>query len=146
LYIALLCLVIDVLSCSCFFCFFVLFVLFIIVFFSFYCYGAPRDLHSFPTRRSSDLGSRARRARRLQREERGARADPAGAVDEGRDRKSTRLNSSHVSISYAVFCLKKKKSEYLKSVLHRKGRYLNKNLQYLLKLKHCIISYACNVH
>src|SRR5699024_11664374 len=32
------------------------------------------------------------------------------AVDLGRlDRKSTRLNSSHVSISYAVFCLKKKK-------------------------------------
>src|SRR5437868_11794693 len=28
-----------------------------------------------------------------------------------RDRKSTRLNSSHVSISYAVFCLKKKKSK-----------------------------------
>src|SRR5690242_21327641 len=27
-----------------------------------------------------------------------------------RDRKSTRLNSSHMSISYAVFCLKKKKS------------------------------------
>src|SRR5699024_11149046 len=30
-------------------------------------------------------------------------------VDAGDDRKSTRLNSSHVSISYAVFCLKKKK-------------------------------------
>src|SRR5699024_11775415 len=29
--------------------------------------------------------------------------------DEARDRKSTRLNSSHVSTSYAVFCLKKKK-------------------------------------
>src|SRR5699024_5836262 len=28
------------------------------------------------------------------------------------DRKSTRLNSSHVSISYAVFCLKKKKTHY----------------------------------
>src|SRR3712207_8928237 len=28
----------------------------------------------------------------------------------GRDRKSTRLNSSHANISYAVFCLKKKKS------------------------------------
>src|SRR5207249_10368476 len=28
------------------------------------------------------------------------------------DRKSTRLNSSHVSISYAVFCLKKKKKRY----------------------------------
>src|SRR5437868_9674481 len=28
--------------------------------------------------------------------------------DRDRDRKSTRLNSSHVSISYAVFCLKKK--------------------------------------
>src|SRR5438067_6053088 len=31
------------------------------------------------------------------------------------DRKSTRLNSSHVSISYAVFCLKKKKSIATKS-------------------------------
>src|SRR5207253_7262323 len=29
-----------------------------------------------------------------------------------RDRKSTRLNSSHVAISYAVFCLKKKKIKY----------------------------------
>src|SRR5690625_5528564 len=28
------------------------------------------------------------------------------------DRKSTRLNSSHVAISYAVFCLKKKKKKY----------------------------------
>src|SRR5438067_11815258 len=33
----------------------------------------------------------------------------------GKDRKSTRLNSSHVSISYAVFCLKKKKQTSLKS-------------------------------
>src|SRR5690625_6582093 len=30
------------------------------------------------------------------------------ARQSGRDRKSTRLNSSHVAISYAVFCLKKK--------------------------------------
>src|SRR6516164_8423293 len=30
--------------------------------------------------------------------------------DESRDRKSTRLNSSHSSLSYAVFCLKKKNS------------------------------------
>src|SRR5699024_12846915 len=29
------------------------------------------------------------------------------------DRKSTRLNSSHVSISYAVFCLKKKNTRYI---------------------------------
>src|SRR5690606_41034043 len=29
----------------------------------------------------------------------------------GQDRKSTRLNSSHVKISYAVFCLKKKKKQ-----------------------------------
>src|SRR5690242_13101383 len=32
-----------------------------------------------------------------------------GALRPPRDRKSTRLNSSHMSISYAVFCLKKKK-------------------------------------
>src|SRR5699024_10111074 len=31
-------------------------------------------------------------------------------IERGLDRKSTRLNSSHVSISYAVFCLKKKKT------------------------------------
>src|SRR5699024_9553561 len=38
--------------------------------------------------------------------------DPDRFPNEGRkvDRKSTRLNSSHVSISYAVFCLKKKKN------------------------------------
>src|SRR5947208_9575227 len=34
----------------------------------------------------------------------------AGSVDIGEDRKSTRLNSSHQIISYAVFCLKKKKT------------------------------------
>src|SRR5690349_25163680 len=34
----------------------------------------------------------------------------------GRDRKSTRLNSSHVEISYAVFCLKKKKKNNKKNV------------------------------
>src|SRR5436305_3520307 len=46
-------------------------------------------------------------------------AGDVGAVDViarraeafGRDRKSTRLNSSHVRISYAVFCLKKKKKK-----------------------------------
>src|SRR3712207_7795642 len=32
----------------------------------------------------------------------------AGRIDELEDRKSTRLNSSHANISYAVFCLKKK--------------------------------------
>src|SRR5690242_21379587 len=34
--------------------------------------------------------------------------DAVGLDADGRDRKSTRLNSSHMSISYAVFCLKKK--------------------------------------
>src|SRR3712207_8163689 len=33
------------------------------------------------------------------------------AQDEALDRKSTRLNSSHANISYAVFCLKKKKEK-----------------------------------
>src|SRR5690606_8641011 len=34
-----------------------------------------------------------------------------GRISDQRDRKSTRLNSSHVKISYAVFCLKKKKKQ-----------------------------------
>src|SRR5690606_40148165 len=33
-------------------------------------------------------------------------------LEDGGDRKSTRLNSSHVKISYAVFCLKKKKNSH----------------------------------
>src|SRR5699024_11589338 len=44
--------------------------------------------------------------------------DHRGQADEGNqvgDRKSTRLNSSHVSISYAVFCLKKKIVCYISS-------------------------------
>src|SRR3712207_7977694 len=50
------------------------------------------------------------------RDRRGGRAARAPALSLGRapqrqlaDRKSTRLNSSHANISYAVFCLKKKK-------------------------------------
>src|SRR5438067_9586057 len=85
-------------------------------FFFFSCSGPLRDLPSFPTRRSSDLPDRRRELRlRLVPRARGlgtagvwvSRGDRAD--DGGQDRKSTRLNSSHVSISYAVFCLKKKK-------------------------------------
>src|SRR3712207_8644772 len=40
------------------------------------------------------------------------RVDPEALCDIFEDRKSTRLNSSHANISYAVFCLKKKKKIY----------------------------------
>src|SRR5437868_7271203 len=83
-------------------------------------------LPSFPTRRSSDLAdgaidleeerrlcyvglTRARERLVLTRAmHRVKRGKPIPRTP-SRDRKSTRLNSSHVSISYAVFCLKKKK-------------------------------------
>src|SRR3712207_7828796 len=44
---------------------------------------------------------------------RGAGSERVGflALEQDRDRKSTRLNSSHANISYAVFCLKKKSRE-----------------------------------
>src|SRR5438552_10278328 len=45
----------------------------------------------------------------------GYRGSPLGGLDQ--DRKSTRLNSSHQIISYAVFCLKKKMFPVLSSVL-----------------------------
>src|SRR5947208_10221881 len=99
-----------------------------IIFFFFYSSGHLRDLHSFPTRRSSDLsvlvGLVAQRADSLEL----AFLHQLRHVDDqlrlvhlvrqlgdddlrlARDRKSTRLNSSHQIISYAVFCLKKKKN------------------------------------
>src|SRR5688572_31090924 len=41
---------------------------------------------------------------------------PAGVATRTGDRKSTRLNSSHSQISYAVFCLKKKKKKQIKKI------------------------------
>src|SRR5437870_6446244 len=77
--------------------------------FFFYCSCHHRDLHSFPTRRSSDLRIVTDSLADLL-------LTPSRDADEtlrregkSSDRKSTRLNSSHVAISYAVFCLKKKK-------------------------------------
>src|SRR5690606_41069297 len=99
-------------------------------------YGGLRDLHAFPTRRSSDLTMWKSAAIRLRTPlEEGTEVFALGtpSVWEERtalrfnvtqvlatsavgsaaqiDRKSTRLNSSHVKISYAVFCLKKKKND-----------------------------------
>src|SRR5690606_41774280 len=102
------------------------------------CYPAHRDLHSFPTRRSSDLLMRIT-ARSwswlalayltvlllvsLADQQHAlsfmgsASLQTLVAILVGMfisllDRKSTRLNSSHVKISYAVFCLKKKNTSY----------------------------------
>src|SRR5689334_24458810 len=55
---------------------------------------------------------RSRRAMEVERDRVEARHEDAElALVARRDRKSTRLNSSHSSISYAVFCLKKKKKK-----------------------------------
>src|SRR5256885_6036893 len=45
-------------------------------------------------------------------------AEAHGFREMGEDRKSTRLNSSHLVISYAVFCLKKKKTKSSQSLSH----------------------------
>src|SRR5437870_10607585 len=47
------------------------------------------------------------------------------ALPEKEDRKSTRLNSSHVAISYAVFCLKKKKKKKKNNKKKKKKRHKN---------------------
>src|SRR5882672_4675735 len=72
-------------------------------------HGDHRDLHSFPTRRSSDLPARPRC--RPPGWSRWRTPRPAGS-GWSTDRKSTRLNSSHTVISYAVFCLKKQKKTF----------------------------------
>src|SRR5438874_10036725 len=50
------------------------------------------------------------------------RQTPDTVIKVCRDRKSTRLNSSHVEISYAVFCLKKKKSKNLLFLKENRSR------------------------
>src|SRR5690349_22437151 len=49
-------------------------------------------------------------------------AQQRAAGEQQRDRKSTRLNCSHVEISYAVFCLKKKKKKK-KKIIHRTTKH-----------------------
>src|SRR2546426_7046834 len=64
---------------------------------------------------SSDLSSSCDKMRmHHDRRSHGERDDGSGASVGTRDRKSTRLNSSHLVISYAVFCLKKKKKIQVK--------------------------------
>src|SRR5690606_41832448 len=88
--------------------------------------GAHRDLHSSPTRRSSDLSGAGMNGCsavhigifgfepiiKYGSEDLKQRFLPRLVSGPARDRKSTRLNSSHVKISYAVFCLKKKNEPY----------------------------------
>src|SRR5205814_4547629 len=110
------------------------FVLSCIFLFFLHCSVPPRDLPSFPTRRSSDLppvqphrliGALIDESRLSDLEailghsfaDRAVLEIAHGAVGEA-DRKSTRLNSSHLGISYAVFCLKKKK----KNTNHKKNK------------------------
>src|SRR5690349_24164789 len=95
-----------------------------------YCYCDHPHLHSFPTRRSSDLVEDRRELaaddpaaeddespRHLGLAEQPFRVDAARGIEPldrwTQDRKSTRLNSSHVETSYAVFCLKKKRHSTL---------------------------------
>src|SRR5690606_39591118 len=81
------------------------------------CYRSHRALHSFPTRRSSDLLGEFDNFLKPYKSEKRERSRGENRRHSARrglhqinrpDRKSTRLNSSHVKISYAVFCLKKK--------------------------------------
>src|SRR5947209_15295320 len=88
-----------------------------------YSCDRQRGLHSFPTRRSSDLLAavvsalalcdrhRARVRRGHRRQDRQPREVAVPLAVAKRDRKSTRLNSSHANISYAGFCLQKKRAE-----------------------------------
>src|SRR6266853_4955045 len=53
---------------------------------------------------------------------------PCAARAPGPDRKSTRLNSSHSQISYAVFCLKKKKKTKIAYILKKKKKNKQKKI------------------
>src|SRR3712207_6928257 len=69
--------------------------------------GAGEEAHAPDERHRAGGGEEPRAPVSLGRVERGE-----GRRLRARDRKSTRLNSSHANISYAVFCLKKKNINY----------------------------------
>src|SRR5205814_7341949 len=69
---------------------------------------ASRWVHASPAFVGFDVGNPARAGRS---ECFRAIEESAAYVARGQDRKSTRLNSSHLGISYAVFCLKKKTTQ-----------------------------------
>src|SRR5215207_11337679 len=86
-------------------------ILFMSFFFFFFNDTATTEIYTLsPTRRSSDLPTEERDVERAKHW-----LWPFPRLE---DRKSTRLNSSHEWISYAVFCLKKKKKQ-IKYVLKR---------------------------
>src|SRR5262245_62551862 len=60
-----------------------------------------------------------------------ARRNSISSSPTSRDRKSTRLNSSHLGISYAVFCLKKKKNQYDNKKQIQKSKYTTQNIHYI---------------
>src|SRR5437868_10401777 len=60
------------------------------------------------------------------------------------DRKSTRLNSSHVSISYAVFCLKKKKkknTQHTTTIKYQLYIFNTTNREHLAIIAHAMIQH-----
>src|SRR5690606_42162301 len=85
----------------------------------YFCYGVDLYVHSFPTRRSSDL-VRTQLKSVMAKTGTNRQTELALLLSGAQlpDRKSTRLNSSHVKISYAVFCLKKKKKQTSKPFIN----------------------------
>src|SRR4051812_26068215 len=75
-------------------------------FFFFFNDTAPTEIYTLSLHDALPICLPPNDPRRTQ----GVAADVLLIVYVGEDRKSTRLNSSHMSISYAVFCLKKKKT------------------------------------
>src|SRR2546427_5664374 len=72
-----------------------------------------RSTRTAPPRRDGKLEANPRQSHGQRRFARRALDDPDSRHGLTVDRKSTRLNSSHSQISYAVFCLKKKKKNIL---------------------------------
>src|SRR5258707_1413861 len=71
--------------------------------------------------RSHRCAQRDRRRRKDDEPQGEPRTDGVPFAPQGGDRKSTRLNSSHANISYAVFCLKKKKKKIMDAYLDMKS-------------------------
>src|SRR5207253_4750841 len=105
------------------------------IFFFFFTDPAPTEIYTLSLHDALPISRRSREnsAKAPHRKTSRRRPGLQSQRPDHRDRKSTRLNSSHVAISYAVFCLKKKKKKKTQNKQKKKREKNQKKLTPIIR-------------